>query len=92
MPPSARRHPRCELEANADGSYALAIEADEVPQALDLYGLDLNLWGVPWGASHDGQRGNCLNEAEPSFPWARCSVGDPAEFAPKAYLSLPAQC
>jgi len=80
------------LEANPDGSYTLVLNADEVPQSLDLHGLDLNLWGVPWGASHDGQRGNCLNEAEPTFPWAKCSVGPPGEFAPKAYLSLPPRC
>jgi len=80
------------LNANPDGSYALVLEAEEVPQTLALHRLELNLWGVPWGASHDGQRGDCLNEAEPSFPWAKCSVGSPLEFAPKAYLSLPPKC
>jgi hypothetical protein len=80
------------LAANPDGSYALVIEGQEVPQGIDLSALTLTLWGVPWGASHDGQRGNCLNEAEPSFPWAKCSVGDPREFVPAAYLSLPAKC
>jgi hypothetical protein len=80
------------LVAGPDGSYALVIEADEVPQGIDLSALDLTLWGVPWAASHGGQRGNCLNEAEPDFPWAKCSVGNPFEFAPKALLSLPARC
>jgi hypothetical protein len=80
------------LQANPDGSYTLVLNADEVPQTLDLHGLELDLWGVPWGVSHDGQRGNCLNEQEPSFPWAKCSVGSPLEFAPKAYLSLPPKC
>src|SRR5436305_4020670 len=80
------------LQANPDGSYTLVLNADEVPQTLALHGLELNLWGVPWGASHNGERGNCLNEQEPSFPWAKCSVGSPLEFAPKAYLSLPPKC
>jgi hypothetical protein len=80
------------LAAGPDGSYALVIEADEMPQGIDLSALTLNLWGVPWAASHDGQRGNCLNEAEPSFPWAKCSVGSPLEFGPKAFLSLPPRC
>jgi len=80
------------LNANPDGSYALVIDARDIPQTLDTHGLTLNLWGVPWGASHNGERGDCLNEREPSFPWAKCSVGEPAEFVPKAYLSLPPQC
>jgi hypothetical protein len=80
------------LNANSDGSYALVIEGRDIPQRLALHGLTLNLWGVPWGVSHNGERGSCLNEAEPTFPWAKCSVGDPTEFPPKAYLSLPPKC
>jgi hypothetical protein len=80
------------LNANPDGSYALILQADDVPQSLALHGLGLNLWGVPWGVSHDGQRGDCLNEVEPTFPWAKCSVGPPNEFLPEAYLSLPPKC
>jgi hypothetical protein len=81
-----------ELLAHTDGTYALVLEARNVPQTLSLHGFSLNLWGVPWGASHDGERGSCLNEAEPSFPWAKCSVGPPTEYAPKALLSLPPTC
>jgi hypothetical protein len=80
------------LRPNADGSYTLTLEASNVPQRLDLYGLKLSLWGTPWGASHDGERGNCLNEAEPQFPWAKCSPGEPATFIPRAYLTLPTAC
>jgi hypothetical protein len=80
------------LRAHDDGTYALILEADDVPQALDLVGLRLNLWGTPWAASHNGERGNCLNEAEPTFPWSKCSVGEPNEAIPAAYLTLPARC
>jgi hypothetical protein len=80
------------LNANPDGSYSLVIEADDVPQSLDIYGLQLNLWGAPWAVSHNGERGNCLNESEPTFPWAKCSLGPPGEFKPQAYLSLPPKC
>src|SRR5829696_2236664 len=52
------------LNANVDGSYALELLAEEVPQTLDMYGVHFVLWGVPWGASHDRERGNCLNETE----------------------------
>ncbi len=81
-----------ELVAHPDGSYSLVIEADDVSQTLGIDALALNLWGTPWAVSHNGERGNCLNETEPSFPWAKCSVGDPAKFKPQAYLSLPPQC
>jgi hypothetical protein len=80
------------LNANPDGSYTLIIDTRDIPQSLDIHGLDLNIWGTPWGVSHDSQRGDCLNEAEPSFPWAKCSVGPPGEFLPKAYLSLSPKC
>lgn len=80
------------LRANADGSYALTLEAANVPQALDFHGLSIALWGTPWAASHNGERGNCLNEAEPDFPWAKCSVGEPATNVPLAYLTLPHRC
>ena len=80
------------LRANGDGSYALTLEAASVPQALDLHGLEVTLWGTPWGASHDGERGNCLNEAEPGFPWAKCSVGDPKDSVPRTFLTLPHRC
>jgi hypothetical protein len=76
----------------ADGSYALELRARNVPQTLDLRGLTLSLWGTPWGASHNGERGDCLNEAEPDFAWAKCSVGNPALFPPAGFVSLPTRC
>lgn len=75
-----------------DGGYTLGLEATNLPQVLDVRGIELTLWGVPWGAAHDGERGNCLNEAEPNFPWAKCSVGSPLLKPPAAYLTLPTDC
>jgi hypothetical protein len=83
---------RVALDQNPDGSYAMALGAANFPQSLDVHGLRLTLWGVPWGASHNGERGDCLNALEPSFPWAKCSVGPPRLFPPRAYLTLPAGC
>jgi hypothetical protein len=80
------------LREAPDGSYRVTLEADNVPQSLDLSGLKLSLWGVPWGASHDGERGNCLNEGEPTFPWAKCSVGEPATYPPHSFLTMPVAC
>jgi len=77
-----------------EGSVQLELAAREIPQALSLPGLSLTLWGVPWDATRDGERGNCLNESEPSFPWAKCSVvGEPATSGPPlALLTLPTEC
>jgi hypothetical protein len=81
------------LRPSPDGSYVLTLEAEDMPQSLDLSGLlRIDLWGTPWGASHNGERGVCLNEAEPQFPWAKCSVGEPTTFPPLAYLTLPVTC
>ncbi len=80
------------IQERPDGSYVMVLRARNMPQALDLRDLSLSLWGTPWGTSHDGERGDCLKETEPDFPWAKCSVGPPKNFDRKAYLSLPTTC
>jgi hypothetical protein len=80
------------MRPEPSGRYVLALEARDIPQGLDLHGLDFVLWGTPWGVSHNGERGNCLSELEPDFPWAKCSVGTPGVFPPLAYLTLPVEC
>jgi hypothetical protein len=78
--------------SSSGGEYALSLAATDIPQALEATALTLTLWGVPWSASHDDQRGDCLNEAEPAFGWAKCSVGRPSNNFPFAYLTLPTSC
>jgi hypothetical protein len=80
------------LTPDSQGRYQLSLEASEFSQALDVSGIDFNFWGVPWAASHDGERGNCLHEADPAAPWAQCSVGPAGEYPPKAFLTLPSEC
>ena len=76
----------------ADGEYGITLVARNIPQTVDLYGLSLDVWGMPWAIVHNSQRGNCLNEAEPSFGWAKCSVGPPKVNPALAYLTLPTAC
>lgn len=76
----------------AGGEYGLTLVARNIPQTVDLYGITLNVWGTPWGVSHDSQRGSCLNEAQPAFGWAKCSVGPPKLNPALAYLTLPTAC
>jgi hypothetical protein len=80
------------LRPDSAGRYVLTIEAGDFPQGLDVSGLDLNLWGIPWNTSHNGERGDCLNEAEPEFPWAKCSVGSIQNNRPLAFLTAPVEC
>jgi hypothetical protein len=75
-----------------EGDYGVTLEARNVSQLLDVDSLHLSIWGTPWSLLHDDQRGNCLNEAEPSFGWAKCSVGRPAANPAHTYLTLPTSC
>jgi len=78
----------------ADGEYGTMLKATNVPEQLHVSGLTVSIWGVPWSVIHNEQRGNCLNELEPAFGWAKCSVGPPinSEFVPRAYLTMPTSC
>ncbi len=76
----------------ADGEYGLTLRAEDIPQLVDLYGFTLNIWGTPWNLIHNAQRGNCLNELEPDFGWAKCSIGRPKFNTATAYLTLPTAC
>jgi hypothetical protein len=80
-----------ELRSDQSGTY-LSLVADQIPQALDLGELHISLWGAPWDETHNAERGDCLNEAEPDFGWAKCSIGDPLNIQPRAFVSLPARC
>jgi hypothetical protein len=77
-----------------EGEYGITLKAVGVPQGLRVSGLTVSIWGVPWSVVNNEQRGDCLNEVEPSFGWAKCSVGPPSKsgFEPRAYLSLPTSC
>lgn len=74
------------------GEYRATLETAGFPQLFDLYGFALTLWGTPWSLAHNPQRGNCLNEADPTRPWGKCSVGRPIFHPARAYLTMPASC
>jgi hypothetical protein len=75
------------------GEYGITLDLHNLSQRVDVYGLTLTIWGTPWAIRHNGQRGECLNEAEPAFPFAKCPVGVGARsHLPFAYLTLPASC
>jgi hypothetical protein len=76
----------------ADGEYGFTLATHDLTQLIDISGLELTIWGSPFSILHNAQRGNCLNEAEPDFGWAKCSVGRPAKNPAVAYLTLPTSC
>lgn len=82
-----------------EGEYGITLRATDIPQDLQVFGLTVTIWGVPWSVVNNEQRGNCLNELEPQLGWAKCSVGPPnvgppneGEFGPLAYLTMPTSC
>jgi hypothetical protein len=78
--------------AASGGQYSFSLDATGIPQSLAVSAIAVTIWGVPWAAVNDSRRGSCLNEAEPSAGWAKCSVGPPADDYPFAYLTLPTTC
>ena len=85
--PTAPRSPSSPRSDNKKANTALTLVARNVPQLNDVYGLTLEVWGTPSALIHNSQRGDCLNEAEPSFGWAKCLI-NPGN----AYLTLPTSC
>jgi hypothetical protein len=75
-----------------EGDYGITMRARNLSQSFSIESLRLSVWGTPWSLLHDSQRGNCLNELEPGFGWAKCSVGRPAKNPAHAYLTLPTSC
>jgi hypothetical protein len=75
------------------GEYGITLQLRNLSQRIDVQGLTLTIWGSPWATPHNGQRGNCLNELEPGFPFAKCAIAPPQpDHVPFAYLTLPSSC
>jgi hypothetical protein len=76
----------------AGGTYQLAQRAQSIPQQVNISGLSITLWGTPWAPAHNFERGDCLNEADPSAPWANSCAISLQVSPPEAYLTLPSDC
>jgi hypothetical protein len=80
------------VEVGDGGTEGTLLSTTGIPASLHLHALEGVIWGTPWAASHNGERGNCLNEEDPDFPWAKCWVGEPNINSPLAFLTLPTSC
>jgi hypothetical protein len=77
----------------AEGEYGITWVSHDFTQLFDTGAMELTLWGSPWANGHNGQRGNCLNEANPAAPYAACPVPVLQQIhSPRAYLTLPTSC
>ncbi len=76
----------------AQGEYGITLRASNVSQLNRIEKLTVELWGTPYSVRHDDQRGDCLNEVQPAFGWAKCQVAAPIQLAPRAYLTMPTSC
>ncbi len=77
------------LVPDSTGRYTLSLQAKDFSQAIDVSGIDINLWGVPWATAHDPERGNCLNELDPAKYHGELSRIEIAEGKEKF---IPATC
>ena len=77
----------------AGSQYGVTLNLHDFPQQFDIYGLRLAIWGIPWSAAHDDQRGDCLNEVDPLSSEAKCSAEAEEIFENvRPYVSLPTSC
>lgn len=74
----------------------LTLDLENLTQAVDVESLELEVWGTPWAHSHDGKRGNCLNEVT-GGSHGTCAVPGLSEdkvyeAEVKSILTLPTSC
>ena len=76
----------------SEGEYNLSLDAQDISQQFNLQGLKLTLWGNPWLVGHDNERGNCLNEVNPSEPFGVEGQLEGEPPAPPAESYKPGTC
>jgi hypothetical protein len=88
-----------EARVRSGDDYGVEVLTLNAPQTISIYGVELNLWGVPASPLHDEDRGYdsagikfCGEVAGPSCsnPWL-APAGWPAP-AVKPFLTLPTSC
>lgn len=64
------------------------LVARDAPSSVAISEVDVTLWGVPAGSSHDNQRGICLENYMGNFQGRTC----PTNARPVPFLRLPTSC
>jgi hypothetical protein len=81
-----------EVGLNDAQPFNLIASALNIPQTLDFFGSELQVWGVPADHAHDPFRGDCL-DANPGPGGEAASLGTCDTGAPEVpFLTLPRSC
>jgi hypothetical protein len=75
-----------EVGVSQEWPYRVVGAATQVSQALEFFGAELTIWGVPADPRHDKERGTCRSASSPQED--EC----PAEVAEKPFLTVPRAC
>lgn len=71
-----------DFELSPEPPYRLLASIGEIPEVVELFAAELQLWGVPASPLHDALRGRCGVEG------GSC----PANVAQQPFLTLPTSC
>jgi len=79
------------LGVRDDAEPNVVASFDNIPQAIQLYGSELTVWGNPGDASHDPYRGHCLDAV--NFTGEIVSKGScPGGTSNTPFITLPRSC
>jgi hypothetical protein len=85
---------------NPDPPYNLvAVVRDDIPEATELFGLELQLWGDPAAVAHDGLRGACgvytttlVSGDVADFEFESQDLSCAVQRTPFSFLTSPTDC
>ncbi|HUH80097.1 MAG TPA: hypothetical protein VLZ06_02120 [Solirubrobacteraceae bacterium] len=74
--------------------YGVTVSVQKTPEAIQVLGASVTLWGVPGDPSHDNARGwNCVGNGhwvEPIHPTPECKSHEFSQ--PEPFIDLPTSC
>jgi hypothetical protein len=89
-----------DIGLSQDPPYSLIADVRDVPEALELFALKVQLWGDPASTAHDGLRGVCgvysatLSSGDVSaFQFeSKSGASCPVASSTRSFLTLPTSC
>jgi len=81
-----------DVGVNPTPPYNLTAHLANISQAVNIYGSQVTIWGVPASPAHDALRGECVGEVllQTEEPVSRGTC--PVSVAEKPFLTLPRAC
>lgn len=75
-----------EIGLSPSPPYRLVVTASGISQAVEFFGAQLSVWGIPADPVHDEVRGKCLGGEGGSL--GSCPAGNP----PRPFITMPRAC